>query len=606
MTDRTVLAVQAVDAVDAADLARQARRLSMWARVVLVPVAVIGAVLSYQSLYKAAQPTFGPYLAGGFPLLVDLLILGASLQYVAGAKIGRPMTGWRLTAHCGVAATLVLNALAARELGEVPWHVTAPAVWAVLVELTGKQVLGQWRASHQGPAASIAASLWVSSPVESFRTRLLMARTGVADAHEARISVGTAAAAREALNLSLPRRSSPRRDARRVRRVVNRQLRAGSLPPQAVMEAVGWSSTDRQPERSPESILRAVVQTILRPGPSGPWLPEEVRKDRVVVLPEADPLPSRPPLVQAGRPARSDEEELATNPATNPATNTADDLATELVTALAADPVVTYATSEAAAAAASAADVTVDSLSAPSALSTLAAESSAASPTSALEGATALVTGRSAFVAGGRSPSVLEQDQVPTAPLPSGSRGPEVMSLWAAAQVRTNGPASPPIPSGSASTGPAASGASGPAPSQPADPQDRASILPGNGPVAEEASRPPSPEAVYGTWSPVPPYKPIGPVSPASDSTAFGRSAPDEEDASLDTGSLPTLSRRPTVKQKEERLAIAVRIVHRRPEITGAELRAELEKEGWLVSDRTAARILGEARVTPPLRAVQG
>ncbi len=38
---------------------------------------------------QAAQPTFGPYLAGGFPLLVDLLILGASLQYVAGAKIGR-------------------------------------------------------------------------------------------------------------------------------------------------------------------------------------------------------------------------------------------------------------------------------------------------------------------------------------------------------------------------------------------------------------------------------------------------------------------------------------------------------------------------------------
>nr|WP_269326550.1 DUF2637 domain-containing protein [Kineosporia mesophila] len=236
----------------------------MWARVVLVPVAVIGAVLSYQSLYKAALPTFGPYLAAGFPLLVDLLILGASLQYVAGAKIGRPMTGWRLTAHCGVAGTLVLNALAARELGEVPWHVTAPAVWAVLVELTGKQVLGQWKAVHHGPAASIAPSLWLSAPVESVRTRLLMARTGVADAHQARIGVGTAAAAREALNLSLPRRVSPRKDAKRVRRVVNRQLRAGSLPPSAVLDAVGWTNPEKLPDRSPESILRAVVQTILR------------------------------------------------------------------------------------------------------------------------------------------------------------------------------------------------------------------------------------------------------------------------------------------------------------------------------------------------------
>jgi hypothetical protein len=68
----------------------QARRLRFWARIVLVPVALIGAILSFQSLYQAAVPTFGQWLAAGFPLLVDLLILGASLQYVAGAKIGRP------------------------------------------------------------------------------------------------------------------------------------------------------------------------------------------------------------------------------------------------------------------------------------------------------------------------------------------------------------------------------------------------------------------------------------------------------------------------------------------------------------------------------------
>ncbi|MBT0771360.1 DUF2637 domain-containing protein [Kineosporia sp. J2-2] len=245
-------------------LARQAQRLALWARIVLVPVAVIGAVLSYRSLYKAALPTFGPQLAAGFPLLVDLLILGASLQYVAGAKVGRPMNGWRLTAHLGVAGTLVLNALAAHELGEVPWHVTAPAVWAVLVELTGKQVLGQWKAVHHGQRAAIAVSLWLSAPIESARTRLLMARTGLVDATVARIQVGTVAAAREALLLSLPRRASARRDARRVRRVVNRQLRAGSLPPAAVLGAVGWNG-DLRSDLTPENILRAVVQNILHP-----------------------------------------------------------------------------------------------------------------------------------------------------------------------------------------------------------------------------------------------------------------------------------------------------------------------------------------------------
>src|SRR4051812_14134639 len=113
--------------VSAAQATRQARRLGLWARVVLVPVAAIGAVLSFRSLYQAAVPTFGDYLAAGFPLLVDLLILGASLQYVAGAKIGRPMAGWRLTAPAGVAGTLGLNAPAPQELGGGPRHLTPPA-----------------------------------------------------------------------------------------------------------------------------------------------------------------------------------------------------------------------------------------------------------------------------------------------------------------------------------------------------------------------------------------------------------------------------------------------------------------------------------------------
>ena len=248
----------AVAANDVA-LVRQARRLSMWARIVLVPVSIIGAVLSFRSLYLAAEVTIGPYLAAGFPLLVDLLILGASLQYVSGAKVGRPLAGWRLTAHAGVAGTIVLNALAAKELGQVPWHVTAPAVWAVLVELTAKQVLGEYRATHAARADSISIKLWLTAPVESARTRLLMLRTGELDAHQARITVGLHAAAREALRLALPRRGG-----RKVRRVIGRQLRAGSLPPSAVLGPLGWdaSSTVVTGAR-PQEILKAVLQGVL-------------------------------------------------------------------------------------------------------------------------------------------------------------------------------------------------------------------------------------------------------------------------------------------------------------------------------------------------------
>src|SRR3954452_2902998 len=101
-------------------------RLRLWARIVLVPVGVIGAALSFASIYEAALPSYGPVLAAGFPFLVDFLILGVSLQYIAGARVGRPRMGWRLTAHAGVAGTLLLNAMAAPDLAHLPWHVVAP------------------------------------------------------------------------------------------------------------------------------------------------------------------------------------------------------------------------------------------------------------------------------------------------------------------------------------------------------------------------------------------------------------------------------------------------------------------------------------------------
>lgn len=232
------------------------RNLSNWARIVLTPVALIGAILSFRSLYDAATPTFGPTLSAGFPLLVDLLILGTSLQYVAGAKVGRPRAGWRWTAHAGVAATLVLNALAAPDWSGVPWHVTAPAVWAVLVELTAREVLGEWRRRNDAPPDRIPASLWLTAPFESGRTRLLMLRTARTDAARSRVDVGVHAAAREALRLALPGR-----DGRRVRKVIHRQLRAGSLPPGAVLRPLGWGG--EVTGSGPARILQAVLQDVL-------------------------------------------------------------------------------------------------------------------------------------------------------------------------------------------------------------------------------------------------------------------------------------------------------------------------------------------------------
>jgi Protein of unknown function (DUF2637) len=253
-------------------VAGQVRGLRVWALMVLVPVAVIGAVLSFQSLYRAAVPVFGDRLALGFPLLVDFLILGASLQYVAGAKIGRPRAGWRWTAHAGVAGTLALNAMAAHGLDQVPWHVTAPAVWSVLVELTAREVLGQWRAAHAPAGEAIPLRLWLTAPVESARTWLRLARRVAGEQAAARVDVGLHAAAVEALKLALPRR----RD-RQVRRILQRQLRAGSLPPAAVLGPLGWlNGAQELPTLAPQQVLRAVLRDLLSQPQSQPLVPVQV------------------------------------------------------------------------------------------------------------------------------------------------------------------------------------------------------------------------------------------------------------------------------------------------------------------------------------------
>ncbi|WP_369812511.1 DUF2637 domain-containing protein, partial [Kineosporia sp. A_224] len=293
--------------------------------VVLAAVAAAGAVLSFSSLYTAAAPVFGPVLAAGFPLLVDALCLGASLAYAAGATVGRPRAGWRLTAHAAAAGTIALNALAAHRLADVPWHVTAPATWSVLVELTARELLGTWRATHTAPRDQIPARLWLTAPIESTRTWLLMARTGTVTHAGARIDVGVHAAAVQALHLALPGRR-----ARRVRAVLRRQLRAGSLPPSAVLHALGWtspdggaavSSTSAPAAVSPTTALRTALAGVLadrtRPRPA-----DAVHSDDPGDAPHSPASTQRPPAPSPD-PAESRSEYTPSPSSSTPAARAA-------------------------------------------------------------------------------------------------------------------------------------------------------------------------------------------------------------------------------------------------------------------------------------------
>jgi hypothetical protein len=233
-----------------AGLVVRSRRLRRASYVVLSVVAAAGAALSYQSLESAAAEVFPDRLAQVFPLLVDALIVGASLAYLAGAVIGRGRAGWRLTAHVGVGGTIFLNALAAASLATVPWHIAAPIVWSALVELTARDLLGDFRATHARPD-SIPFALWLTAPGESAATWLRVRRQA---AHASvRIDVGAHAAAREALRMALPGRG-----ARRVRRVISRQLRAGSVTPAAVLTQAVAIMRD-VPASAPKALLRDVL-----------------------------------------------------------------------------------------------------------------------------------------------------------------------------------------------------------------------------------------------------------------------------------------------------------------------------------------------------------
>ena len=216
-----------VDSVSAERYSQVPRSRWLWlaSGVVLAPVAGISATLSFQSLHEAALPIFGT-LAVGFPLLADTLILGSTVAYLAGAVVGRPLSGWRWTAHAGVVATLVLNSLAASSAATIPWHITPGLVWSILVEMTARQVTGHWKNQHASSPAAIPTRLWVSNPAETTRTWVQMARTGERCHRQARADLAVQAAAVLALKTAMPRRNQ--RDARHL---IRRQLRAGALSP---------------------------------------------------------------------------------------------------------------------------------------------------------------------------------------------------------------------------------------------------------------------------------------------------------------------------------------------------------------------------------------
>jgi Protein of unknown function (DUF2637) len=217
-------------------------------------VALLGAVFSYSGQFSRAEPIFGRPIAYAFPVMVDGLIAACAAYYIGTVAKGRPQLGYRWVAHAGIAATIVLNALAARSPAEVPWHVVAPAIWGVLIELRAREVLGDYRAEHGSPTDRLPWRLWVAEPVASARVAVWMARTGTRSHVEARAQRGEYLAAKSALQLNAKRRR------RRLRRLALALVRSGTLDPAVLVQATGLDGTL---EPGSEAIAKRARQVVL-------------------------------------------------------------------------------------------------------------------------------------------------------------------------------------------------------------------------------------------------------------------------------------------------------------------------------------------------------
>jgi hypothetical protein len=245
--------VARTSALQAARARKGVRHLWIGSLVTLAPAAGVAAALSFESLYRVASPIFGP-LAVGYPLLADTVILGATLAYLAGASSDAPHAGWRWTAHGGIAATLVLNALTASTPSGIVWHVIPPAVWSVLVEMTARQVTPDQRQREPGAAEPLPLWLWLMHPMESLRILLHMARTGQRSHRQARLEMARWQAAAFTLELS-----TPGRPQRRVRRLLQRHLRAGTLNPRTVLALANRLPEDADSKRHSLVLLEALL-----------------------------------------------------------------------------------------------------------------------------------------------------------------------------------------------------------------------------------------------------------------------------------------------------------------------------------------------------------
>jgi hypothetical protein len=224
----------------------------------LALIAGIAGWLSYASVRSLAVTEMGPIAGSAFPLILDAAVLASSQYYLSSARINRPQHGYKMLTRALIVATIAINGAAAHDWRGILVHVIPPMVFAALVELRARQVLGDARAEHGRPDR-IPLKLWVTSPLESFRLSLWVARQGSFSAQ--RSARERQLTALEALRIAVPSRKGDGGRAKTARGLVARQLKAGSLDPRALVEATGLDALTPTP--GAEAVLRVALISAL-------------------------------------------------------------------------------------------------------------------------------------------------------------------------------------------------------------------------------------------------------------------------------------------------------------------------------------------------------
>lgn len=250
-------------------------------------VAGAGAVLSWSGQSTAARGAFeAEWLGWLVPVANDGLIVFGSAGWLMAVRAGHRATGFRTTAHLGIALSILLNIYAVwgrKDL--IPWHVVGALAVSLVLEVVTKHLADLRKAAEVvDDADRIPLRLWLSNPAECGRTVLRMARTGERRASVARVEAGAARAAVMAVRLVMPveRRwrwrvvPVPDRVGRMMRREITDRILDGSLSPSEAFAAVDDLGADQLDARSQAFLARLRVAAAPAPVPAEPERMTEV------------------------------------------------------------------------------------------------------------------------------------------------------------------------------------------------------------------------------------------------------------------------------------------------------------------------------------------